>query len=416
MPLLAGGRLIDASANSVQDASSNYIGEDSIQVVIGSDGILYAGNQGADLSIGEDIDDIFDTVSGLFDLITGIVNGTILLTQVSHIDTQLGNVEQDVDWLVNETEAITSNGTNTLQTILDAIAALAAGGLTVEEHDQLMGIVVPSTEQIAGDVWGYTLSLTDMKGVDSGPMAQTVLCNAGLALQFILGYEGLKVPDREHFRFIASDSWYTSLWLGDWTATGETGTVPELDLSLVQSGDTVWNYLQREYPGYTWLHTGPGSRPIGDRIYVEQSPGSAYYVCTLTDADIRNWWPPTSDPPPTVNVELDVPPVWPGAGSVTLGAPVALTSQLVLDGPMDGVLVTITTPPSGVGRRQIGGALFDYQSGEMTFRNDSGYMEPWQYLGFRSAIYTPRTMKQADAALFRVLAGAEGTVRTFVRS
>jgi hypothetical protein len=81
---------------------------------------------------------------------------------------------------------------------------------------------------------------------------------------------------------------------------------------------------------------------------------------------------------------------------------------------MHGAVPTVTTPPtSGL---LVGGHLYDYSVGEIAFQNDSGFIEPWQYLGFRTAIFTPKSMESADAALFRVLAGAEGTVRTFTRS
>lgn len=110
------------------------------------------------------------------------------------------------------------------------------------------------------------------------------------------------------------------------------------------------------------------------------------------------------------------PPVWPGAGNVTLGTPVALVDQLVLTGAMDGVLVDVTTPPTKTGRYNIGGETFDYGVGHIAFVTDNGYIEPWQYLGFRTAIYTPKTMQQASGALFRVLAGAGGTTRTWIRS
>lgn len=113
---------------------------------------------------------------------------------------------------------------------------------------------------------------------------------------------------------------------------------------------------------------------------------------------------PTAPPP-------IVAPVWPGLSGVTLSNPVSLSDDPRIVGPMDGVLVTITTPPSKVGVRNIGGAMFDYNSGEVAFETDNGEVEPWQYLGFRDAIFTPKTMKRAGAVRFRVLAGAEGVVQ-----
>lgn len=109
-------------------------------------------------------------------------------------------------------------------------------------------------------------------------------------------------------------------------------------------------------------------------------------------------------------------PVWPGAENATLGDSVELTSQLHLEEECHGVLVAITTPPTRTGLRQIGGALYDYGVGEIAFETDSGQIEPWQYLGFRTAIFTPKTMEKAAGARFRVLAGASGTVTPWLRS
>lgn len=106
-------------------------------------------------------------------------------------------------------------------------------------------------------------------------------------------------------------------------------------------------------------------------------------------------------------------PVWPGVANVTLGTVVTLEEEPDLTGPFDGVLINITTPPTRTGLRQFGTAPMDYGVGEIAFVTDNGYIEPWQYLGFRTALYTPKMMRQASAVKCRVLAGAEGTIRTF---
>lgn len=108
--------------------------------------------------------------------------------------------------------------------------------------------------------------------------------------------------------------------------------------------------------------------------------------------------------------EDTAPPVWPGVAGVTLGQSVALSDGLHLTTPMDGVIIAITTPPSRTGTMSIGGATFDYREGQIAFEDDQGHIEMWQYLGFRNALYTPRSMAHAAGARFRVLAGAEGTV------
>jgi hypothetical protein len=156
-------------------------------------------------------------------------------------------------------------------------------------------------------------------------------------------------------------------------------------------------------------------------------PNTDYTLTTLTlrMADLQNDMTAVLDQLDTIQALIEnlptaeaptVAPVWPGVANVTLGAPVALTDQLVLEGPMHGVLVSVTTPPTRTGLRQIGGHLMDYGVGEVAFMADNGYIEPWVYMGFRTAIFTPKSMASADGALFRVLAGAGGTARTWVRS
>lgn len=112
----------------------------------------------------------------------------------------------------------------------------------------------------------------------------------------------------------------------------------------------------------------------------------------------------------------DSAPVWPGLANVTLGTPVALADGLHLTEAMDGVLITVTTPPSKTGLLNIGGKYFDYREGEIAFETDNGEVEPWQYLGFRNAIFTPKTMTQAAGCRLRVLAGAEGIVTPWTKT
>jgi hypothetical protein len=117
-----------------------------------------------------------------------------------------------------------------------------------------------------------------------------------------------------------------------------------------------------------------------------------------------------------ITVETTGAPVWPGADHVTFGEARVLADQLHIDETMHGVIVSVTTPPTRTGLRQIGGQLYDYGVGEIAFGTDEGDIEPWQYLGFRSAIFTPRTMAVASHVYLRVLAGASGTVTPWVIS
>jgi hypothetical protein len=180
-------------------------------------------------------------------------------------------------------------------------------------------------------------------------------------------------------------------------------------------GEGLTAYLQRTRPQYDWNDDGGNAEPTAQ---TDLNDGYQNFTVVLRARVSRAEWAAyvgTVYPAP-IAVDVNVPPVWPGLDLVTLGTPVALVDGLVVDGPLDGVLVDVTTAPTRVGQRVIGGQYFDYNSGEMTFGSDNGYLEPWVYTGFRLAIFTPKTMKQAAHAYFRVLAGAAGTVTPWTKT
>lgn len=106
-------------------------------------------------------------------------------------------------------------------------------------------------------------------------------------------------------------------------------------------------------------------------------------------------------------------PIYPGLGNFTLGTPVALDAQVTVTGPLHGIFVAVTTPPQKLGQFLIGGNHYDYRVGEVSFKSDRGDLEPFQYLGFRAAVYLPKSMKEAASAHLRVQGAAEGTATPF---
>lgn len=103
-------------------------------------------------------------------------------------------------------------------------------------------------------------------------------------------------------------------------------------------------------------------------------------------------------------------PVWPGFANVVLGTPVALADQLVVAGPLHGVLVSVTGGGSKLSEIHVGARSYLFRAGEVTFAADTGQVEPWQYIGFDEAVYVPKALYVADSARFRVLGGLTGTV------
>lgn len=108
-----------------------------------------------------------------------------------------------------------------------------------------------------------------------------------------------------------------------------------------------------------------------------------------------------------------VPPVWPGLAGVVLGTPVSLDYTVEVAGPLHGIIVDVTSPPGKLSEHPIGGETYYYRLGEISFVNDQGQAEPFQYLGFPLAVYLPRTMSVAAGAILRVQGGAGGTATPF---
>lgn len=105
------------------------------------------------------------------------------------------------------------------------------------------------------------------------------------------------------------------------------------------------------------------------------------------------------------------PPVWPGLAHVTLGAPVALQAATTLTGSMDGVIVTLTTPPTSPYDWLLGDQHSYYKLGQLAFVTDRGDAEEWQNMQFGNQVYVPKHMSHAAGCIVRSPTQAVGTVR-----
>lgn len=412
MPTLPGDAITDLNNGGILDANTEALVETSIPIIVTTGGILTASGVGSGVGVIVDaLALILTAVEAIDDYLEGDPYQLILdaIDEVA-LDTATLRMDTGYNYQLNDLAV------DKLDQLLAYFPIDAEGGLTQEEHDHLLALV--NSTLTAGDIWGYNFTLTDMMGVDSGPMAQTVLGDVWQYITATGGYEGLPVPERPHFRYLALSPTYAALWLGDWTTTTATTKVPVLDLSLVQDGDTLIAYLQREYPSYTWTQAGPASRPAGGRVYVVDSVNQAYFVCTLTDADIQALWPVTVEVPecPDVTVETTVAGGWPGLAKVTLGDPVTMSDGATIPGPLDGVLYHITTKPARAGQYAFGDLLSYKWVGALTFATDSGDYEMAQNLALQHGIITPRTMGRAASALMRLNSGFGGTVTPWTRN
>jgi len=110
------------------------------------------------------------------------------------------------------------------------------------------------------------------------------------------------------------------------------------------------------------------------------------------------------------------PPVWPGIADVTLGTPVALSDGAVITGPLDGLLLNVTGHPTGSGKFAFGGYRSWRYLGAVLFISDNGDAEWPSQIGPEQQVITPRSMKSAASAVFRLNAGFTGTVTPWVKT
>jgi hypothetical protein len=206
-------------------------------------------------------------------------------------------------------------------------------------------------------------------------------------------------------------------------------TVGRPDWTDILPDESLIEWLQRTDPTRGWILDGDNLQPIGPLDAGDPMPAIWQLRPAFSEAAWNSWRDHTSAAAlaavkadtEAILAEFPIPspptaPVWPGSAGVTFGTPVALADQLVVDQVMDGLLVSVTTPPGKLGSYRLGGVTLDYGAGRVAFENDAGELEMWQYLGFREAIYTPRSMQHASKARFQVLGGAEGTVTPWTKS
>lgn len=405
MPYLNGDRTTDASGNGLLDGLGNLLETppfDFNEIINWLRGLVDAvALTGAyrPLTIGAGVAALLEQLTGVYpasatlaDYVASIYDFTRPSNPVSsniphalsdlqdYLEAQIGLVRYDASTPHNAT----------VQDVLDVIGA--GPGVELPPTPPVGWPTSPSVEAI----WAYTLN-TLLGGVVSADMA---LSNIWSNTHMDFLYAGKPIKYTPHFTVDALAAW------GGYWPTAFQGVLP--DYTDIQADDTVLSWLTRTVPDRDWE-----ADDTTGLICTYTNLEGEYHTridCTLTDSDlqaIRAGYGNTA-----VDVG-NVPPIWPGLANVTLGTPVALSSNLTVTGPLDGVLVNVTTPPTKLSEVVIGGISYWYRVGEVTFLSDNGEAEPFQYLGFQNAIYTPRFMKQAASAKLRVLGGAEGTATPY---
>jgi hypothetical protein len=177
--------------------------------------------------------------------------------------------------------------------------------------------------------------------------------------------------------------------------------LPQPIVSNILVGDTLLSWLTRELPGWTLTPNYNSSGLIGAYIV---APYWTYY-CLLNDIEFAELQGAIFPATPEFAA-----PVWPGLARVTLGAPLALVDGLFVPGPLDGVLVSVTSVPYPISYYPFGPIPSYVRAGAIMFTVDDGHGEFPQPFGPRDQVICPKTMGHADNAWIRLPSGVIGTV------
>jgi hypothetical protein len=175
-------------------------------------------------------------------------------------------------------------------------------------------------------------------------------------------------------------------------------TWPQPDWADIQPTDSLLSWLERTCPDYTWQTDASGEDVNGYLTELSRSEAPIFTPRLTSTEWLRIYGRPRG-----------LPPIWPGIDGVTLGDPVPITGDVEVAGPMDGVLITLTTVPPGLQFWSAGGLTNSKYAGYLAFTSDNGDAEPQTYLAFDHAVYAPRTLTQAASCLIHCHGGIEGT-------
>lgn len=416
MPEIAGLRLLDASGNPLTDASANPIQEASLPVFVGAGQVLFA-QLGAGLG-GFWGDLIASIVSGVVDAVLGGGGETN-----TDLREQLDLIRDDLENTAKNPANIATN----VKTVVDQfpLDLSGAGGLTQEEHDWLLSRENLGTADVASAVGGMSISTLNTRNNADAMDFSLLMEYIARYLTWQAGFEGIPLPGNPYWRVCGYDMFNTQTWVGTWPGGPNYTNPPVFDMSLIQYGDTLKSFIEREYSGTDIVFEGPDEFPAGTQaiIRVGEPNDSAWFRCTLTDADIAACWPQLSqsypEDPANIVVNVDVPgaaPIWPGLDNVTVGSSAALSDGLVIEGPMDGLLFTIDSASANKGKYGFGSVSSWQHVGAVIFGTDRGDYERAQSFGIDTEVVVPHTMKVADSAIIRFNGGFTGTVRPWTKT
>jgi hypothetical protein len=287
-------------------------------------------------------------------------------------------------------DTLTSNQATEFADIMAAIAGLPQTGDAVT----LPGTFPPTWVTGVGDaVWGWPVPTSNNP-----------------AYQFIT-LAGWGAQQRGFPQTNEETPFATALWkvAGVWGEDGVSDPNPNstftLDVSTILASDaTSADWLNRTLPSVLWFPPlANGCLGIAD----VDGDNFQWYV----DLPIDKWLQLKANLGLTASGATA--PIWPGLSGVTLGSPVSLVDGLVITGPLQGVIVSISAAAPGK-QKFLYGTVAAYQHiGALSFEDDNSDQESFQALEFENQFYLPKSMLVASSVRFKANAGTTGTVTPF---
>jgi hypothetical protein len=269
---------------------------------------------------------------------------------------------------------------------------------------------VPDESTIAAAVWDWQSAIYYLDGTNYNlSMMQAVEVNASRGL-IEQAYYGVPLPQCPFYALAVgrTDAYGPSGW--SWPSLSMAWKPAWPDWTAVLATDTAYTFLARTQPTYNWTLTGPGGFNDGHTAWKDIGSGGGTHPwvrSNFTELDMRQLaqLTPTPPTPPTVVTA----PVWPGLANVTLGSAHTLSDGLLIDHPMDGLLIIISSHPSWAGKYAFGEVNSWIHTGSVIFGNDDGEYEYPQQIGLDSHLLTPKLMARAASAIVRLNSGFGGT-------
>jgi len=332
------------------------------------------------------------SLANLIHAITGTTQVTVDNTavNVAEIDTVVTNPTQGVYAIFGEIDALIAALALDRAAILAAIAACQQSGQAVTlPSNPPSGWVTDIGGGSATAVWSDTASYP---GGSKG---------AGLSLiavvqQFQLVSPAGRVLGNAQFLAYGTSTTFPPMFPVD---------IPIYDLALATPGEDMFTFIVAQLPAYTW------SKTVGDPyvVYATSLTDTAFKIVTRLDS--REFQLELAlGSPPAGSVGA---PVWPGLSGVTLGTPVALSTSFSITGPLQGVILDITSVNTNRTTFDVGGELGYKRIGTLVFVDDNGDVTDLFLLDFLHQVYLPRNATSAAAARFSCDVDTLGTATPF---